>query len=89
MNTEPPYAGLKWAHYLRVMLLVPLDQGTQGNKGLKGISLPISMGIVEDLCVDRSGAPALKNPREMGGGGDSDVIFQFKGIPNKFYAIFL
>ena len=39
MNTEPPYAGLKWAHYLRVMLLVPLDQGTQGNKGRKGISL--------------------------------------------------
>ena len=31
--------GLKWAHYLRVMLLVPLDQGTQGNKGRKGISL--------------------------------------------------
>ena len=39
MNTEPPYAGLKWAHYSRVMLLVPLDQGTQGNKGRKGISL--------------------------------------------------
>ena len=39
MNTEPPYAGLKWAHYLRVMLTVPLDQGTQGNKGRKGISL--------------------------------------------------
>ena len=39
MNTEPPYAGLKWAHFLRVMLLVPLDQGTQGNKGRKGISL--------------------------------------------------
>ena len=36
---EPPYAGLKWAHYLRVMLLVPLDQGTQGNKRRKGISL--------------------------------------------------
>ena len=31
--------GLKWAHYFRVMLLVPLDQGTQGNKGRKGISL--------------------------------------------------
>ena len=40
MNTEPPYAGLKWGHYFRVMLLVPLDQGTQGNKGRKGISLP-------------------------------------------------
>ena len=40
MNTEPPYTGLKWAHFLRVMLLVPLDQGTQGNKGRKGISLP-------------------------------------------------
>ena len=26
-------------------------------------------------------APALKNPREMGG-GDFDVIFQSKGIPN-------
>ena len=39
MNTEPPYAGLKWAHYLRVMLLVPLDQGTQGNKGRKDTSL--------------------------------------------------
>ena len=39
MNTEPPYAGLKWAHYLRAMILVPLDQGTQGNKGRKGISL--------------------------------------------------
>ena len=43
MNTEPPYAGLKWAHYLRVMLLVPLDQGTQGNKGRKGISLPYNI----------------------------------------------
>ena len=39
MNTEPPYAGLKWAHYLRVMLSVPLDQGTQGNKGRIGIGL--------------------------------------------------
>ena len=26
-------------------------------------------------------APALKNPREMGG-GDFEVIFQSKGIPN-------
>ena len=40
MTTEPSYAGLKWAHYFKVMLLVPLDQGTQGNKGRKGISLP-------------------------------------------------
>ena len=27
-------------------------------------------------------APALKNPREMGGGGDFDIIFQSKGMPN-------
>ena len=26
-------------------------------------------------------APALKNPREMGG-GDFDIIFQSKGMPN-------
>ena len=28
---------------LRVMLLVPLDQGTQGNKGRKGISLEAAL----------------------------------------------
>ena len=27
-------------------------------------------------------APALKNPREMGGGGDFDAFFQSKGKPN-------
>ena len=49
MNTEPPYAGLKWAHYLRVMLLVPLDQGTQGNKGRKGISLSALVNWFENF----------------------------------------
>ena len=65
MNTEPPYAGLKWAHYLRVMLLVPLDQGTQGNKGRKAISLvnaPLSSPPAEYVPISLFDAKSLDKP---------------------------
>ena len=45
------HKAFKGAHYFRVMLLVPLDQGTQGNKGRK---CPGSTGIDFFICSLKS-----------------------------------
>ena len=90
MNTELPYAGLKWAHFLRVMLLVPLDQGTQGNKGRKGISLVVWLVKVvqktqktkteslSSLCLGLSASGGFMG--QMEANGDTSLCYQSSDI---------